>query len=269
MGDKVKKRKLNKKGIIVILLIISIVILLLVFSKSDKDKRTIKVKNENKDKVVHNESDYQLRDGEEIVGTTNKGYTITVLDGVTYVDGVLIANKTYPLPSTYQPKTPYKEITSDYIYGGDYIEDYVMEAYLKMRDDASKQGLNLKITSGYRSYKVQVDLYDSYVNRDGKEAADTYSARAGYSEHQSGLCFDLNGTNDNFISTPEGKWLNDNAYKYGFVLRFPPDDTDYTGYMYEGWHFRYVGVELATKLYNNGDWISLEEYYGITSKYQD
>lgn len=220
------------------------------------------------EKVVKKEQ-YNLRDGEEIIGKSDKGYVITKLDGITYVDGVLIVNKTYPLPATYKPKSPYKEITSDFLYGGDYIEDYVMEAYLKMETDAKGEGLTLKITSGYRSYNVQVDLYNEYKKRDGKEAADTYSARAGYSEHQSGLCFDLNGTNKDFISTKEGKWLNDNAYKYGFILRFPPDSTDYTGYMYEGWHFRYVGVDLATKLYNNGNWISLEEYYGITSKYSD
>ena len=181
----------------------------------------------------------------------------------------MIVNKSYPLPSSYQPQNPYKEITSDYLYGGDYIEKDVMEAYLKMQADAVKEGLNLKISSGYRSYKVQVELYNNYVSRDGKEAADKYSARPGYSEHQSGLCFDLNGTNAHFIETKEGKWLNDNCYKYGFVLRFPSGSEDKTGYMYEGWHFRYVGKELATKLYNNGQWISIEEYYGLTSVYSD
>ena len=138
-----------------------------------------------------------------------------------------------------------------------------------MKEDASKDGVTLKITSGYRSYDVQVDLYNEYKKRDGQKAADTYSARPGHSEHQSGLSFDLNGTNDKFIETKEGKWLNDNCYKYGFILRFPDGATNYTGYMYEGWHFRYVGNDLAVKLYNNGNWITLEDYFGIDSEYKD
>jgi len=272
-----KKRKLNKKGkilIFIIFIIISIIIYHII-DKYDNNIPTndnIKSQNNVLDKISKNTKiidDKNLRDGEEVIGTTDKGFKITKLNDVTYIDGVLIVNKTYGLPSTYEPINPYKEITNDYLYGADYIEDYVMNEYLKMNEDAKKEGINLKITSGYRSYNVQVDLYNEYKKRDGKEAADKYSARAGHSEHQSGLCFDLNGTNEKFIETKEGKWLNDNAYKYGFALRFPEGATKYTGYIYEGWHFRYVGVDLATKLYNDGNWISLEEYFGITSEYQD
>ena len=100
-------------------------------------------------------------------------------------------------------------------------------------------------------------------------AADTYSSRPGNSEHQTGLCFDLNSIEDSFQYTSEGKWVNDNCYKYGFCIRFPKGKDAYTGYQYESWHLRYVGTELAEKLYNNGDWISLEEYFGITSEYPD
>ena len=274
-----KRRRLNKRGIALLIIVIAIPLLILlstVFKKEDKkEDKKIEIKNDSEDKIVHNEEvvsdevEYDLREGEEVIGKSDKGFLITKLNDVYYVDGVLIVNKTYPLPKTYKPVSPYKEITKDYLFGGDYIEDYVMDSYLNMLEDAKKEELSLKITSGYRSYSVQEELYNNYANRDGKEAADTYSARAGYSEHQSGLCFDLNGTNRNFIETKEGKWLNDNCYKYGFTLRFPDGKSDYTGYMYEGWHFRYVGVELATILYNNGDWISLEEYYGITSKYEN
>lgn len=276
---KKNKRKLNTRGklFLFIFIVIILLILFLIFkskSKEEKDNQDIQVDNQVKDKDISNDKkedviEYNLREGEEIVGKTDKGFIITILNDVYYIDGILMVNKSYPLPSNYKPVNPYKEITKDYLYGGDYIEDYVMNAYLEMKNDALKEGISLKITSGYRSYSVQEELYDSYKQRDGKEAADTYSARAGYSEHQSGLCFDLNGTNRNFINTKEGKWLNDNCYKYGFTLRFPEGKEEYTGYMYEGWHFRYVGVELATKLYNNGDWISLEEYYGISSKYSE
>ena len=127
--------------------------------------------------------------------------------------------------------------------------------------------LNLFISSGFRSFERQQELYTMYTSKDGQEMADIYSARPGHSEHQSGLCFDLNGTNSNFLETETGKWVNENAYKYGFILRYPKDKQSYTGYNFEAWHFRYVGVSLATTLYNNGNWISLEEYLGIDSKY--
>lgn len=276
---KKKKRKLNKKGKTILFIIFTIIIIIcfLAFkpkTKDEQENKQLEVDNQVNVKDITNDKkqeviDYKLREGEEIVDKTDKGFIITKLNDVYYVDGILIVNKSYPLPSNYKPVSPYKEITKDYLYGGDYIEDYVMDAYLKMKNDAEREGISLKITSGYRSYSVQEELYESYKQRDGKDAADTYSARAGYSEHQSGLCFDLNGTNRNFINTKEGKWLNDNCYKYGFTLRFPEGKEEYTGYMYEGWHFRYVGVELATKLYNNGNWISLEEYYGIESRYNN
>lgn len=276
-----KKRKLNKKGKTLLIFLIFIIVLLLFLNFKPKSENKI-IKETKEEKIIKTDKkveepipkeepidEYKLRDGEEIIGKSEKGYTITKLNDVYYVDGVLIVNKTYALPKTYKPVSPYTEITKDYLYGGDYIEDFVMNEYLKMKEDAKEEGITLTITSGYRSYSVQEELYSSYVKRDGKEAADTYSARAGHSEHQSGLCFDLNGTNKNFINTKEGKWLNDNCYKYGFALRFPEGKEEYTGYMYEGWHFRYVGVDLATKLYNNGNWISLEEYFGLSSKYSD
>ena len=137
-----------------------------------------------------------------------------------------------------------------------------------MRSDAAALGLNLWVQSGYRSYERQEYLYNNYVARDGKTAADTYSARPGHSEHQSGYAFDLNTITDAFANTKEGKWVDDNAYKYGFVIRYPKGKEGATGYKYESWHLRYVGKDLAEKLYNNGDWISMEEYFGIDSQYK-
>lgn len=102
---------------------------------------------------------------------------------------------------------------------------------------------------------------------DGKEKADTYSARAGYSEHQTGLAIDVNTVDMTFDNTDESNWLSNNCYKYGFVIRYPKDKESITGYMYEPWHIRYVGKDLASKLYNNGNPITFEEYYGIDSKY--
>lgn len=183
--------------------------------------------------------------------TTSKGFKGVTKNGVTYIDGYLIVNKTYTLPSSY----------------GNGLTNATTEAFNKMQAAAKVDGLNIYISSGFRSYSYQKTLYNNYVNRDGVTAADTYSARAGHSEHQSGLAFDVNTINDSFANTEEGKWLNDNCYKYGFILRYPNGKSDETGYQYEPWHFRYVGVELAEKLYNNGNWITVEDYFGITSKY--
>lgn len=182
---------------------------------------------------------------------TSKGFVAKVVDGVTYIDGVLIVNKTYSLPEEY----------------GSGLTTNTTNAFNSMQKDASKEGLNLYISSGYRSYYTQKTLYNNYVARDGVANADTYSARAGHSEHQTGLAFDLNTIDESFANTKEGKWVSNNCYKYGLILRYPKGKENITGYMYESWHLRYVGVELATKLYNNGNWITLEEYYGIDSKY--
>lgn len=191
-------------------------------------------------------------------GTTSKGYTIEKKNGLYYIKGLLIANKTYDLPSTYNPGGLLPEFNT---------------ALNKMKSDYDKQGFtgkyaSLEVVSGFRSYQKQVNLYNRYVARDGKAAADRYSARPGYSEHQTGLAADLVEISDSFGDTKAGKWLANNCWKYGFILRYPKGKEDKTGYMYESWHFRYIGdVDMAKEMYNNGNWISLEEYLGITSKY--
>lgn len=185
-----------------------------------------------------------------VVGYTGKGYVITEKDGITYVDGILIANKTYSLPESYNP--------------GDLLGDCA-SAFSEMKSAAAKEGLNIWIASGFRSYELQASLYNRYCDRDGKEAADRYSARPGHSEHQSGLAIDLNEITSAFADTKEGKWIAENCHKYGFILRYMKEKEAQTGYMYEPWHIRYVGVDTATAIYNSG--LCLEEYYGITSAY--
>lgn len=174
-------------------------------------------------------------------------------DGITYVDGIMIANKTYSLPKTYNP-------------GG--LTDEFMDAFYEMQGAASLDGISLFVASGFRDYDYQVELYDAYVKRDGKQAADTYSARPGHSEHQTGLAADINAADSSFEDTPEAIWLDKNCYKYGFVIRFPKGKEAYTGYKYEPWHLRYVGKEIAKKIHDAGG-ISLEEYYNFTSVYKD
>jgi D-alanyl-D-alanine carboxypeptidase len=134
---------------------------------------------------------------------------------------------------------------------------------------ATKDGLNLMLSSGYRSYTYQVNLYNDYVSTQGQVTADTQSARPGYSEHQTGLAVDVEPTSKNceveacFGDTPEGKWVAANAYKYGFIVRYQADNQAITGYEPEPWHIRYIGVSLATELHNTGV-TSLEQFFGVS-----
>jgi D-alanyl-D-alanine carboxypeptidase len=168
-----------------------------------------------------------------------------------YVNGILIANKTYALPADYSPGE----------------QSIARNAFNDMQTAAKADNVKLWIKSGFRSYSYQKQLYDNYVSRDGKEKADTYSARPGHSEHQTGLAFDINtaSSSDNFQNTKEGKWLAKNAHKFGFILRYQEGKMDITGYKYEPWHFRYVGSDVAAAVYSSGK--TLEEYLGITSAY--
>ena len=141
-------------------------------------------------------------------------------------------------------------------------------AFEKMATAARAQGIELVAFSGFRSYEYQTTLYLNYVTRDGQEKADRYSARPGYSEHQSGLAFDIGekGREDlwltsEFGETEAGKWLVANAHEYGFILRYPEGKEDITGFMYESWHFRYLEGDLATKVFKSG--VTLEEYLNI------
>ena len=191
-------------------------------------------------------------------GTTSKGYKIEVKNGITYVDGYLIANKTYSLPKSYNPGS----LTSK-------TKEAANEMFAAYKDDSGKK---MWAQSGFRSYETQESIYNRYVKRDGQAGADRYSARPGHSEHQTGLAFDVCVTgyaciSSGFNDTVPAKWLAKNAHKYGFILRYPKGKESITGYKHESWHFRYVGKDLAQKLYNDGNWITMEEYFGITSKY--
>ena len=154
-------------------------------------------------------------------------------------------------------------ITGIYARDKAQLVDVAYDNFVKMADAARLENLTIKVTTGYRSYNFQSTLYNNYVKADGVKNADTYSARPGYSEHQLGYSADLtnakNVSFDNFENTDEYKWLQENAYKYGFIMRYPKDKEYITGYMFESWHYRYVGVETATYIYENN--ITYEEYY--------
>lgn len=127
---------------------------------------------------------------------------------------------------------------------------------------AAEADFHYVVTSGYRSYQTQSNLYNGYIASNGFAWAETWSARPGFSEHQTGLAMDIVaiGTNfDTFGGTPACAWLAENAHRFGFILRFPAGKEHITGYSYESWHYRYLGVELATKVKNSG--LTYDQYY--------
>ena len=138
----------------------------------------------------------------------------------------------------------------------------VLSAFKNMWSAAKKQDLTLIVNSSYRDYKSQEEVWNYYDDLRGEEYADSIAARAGYSEHQTGLALDIityGANKNNFEKTDEFKWLEKNAHKYGFILRYPKGKEDITGYAYESWHYRYVGIETATEIYNKK--ITYDEYY--------
>ncbi len=174
---------------------------------------------------------------------------------------LMLVNKFNYLDENYAPNDIVK-VSMQFAYGDNEIKKEVYEKFRSMYNDAKKEGLYLIITSSYRDYNFQKELWDSYANQKGDEWADSVSARAGYSEHQTGYTLDIvtyNANMSSFEKTDEFKWLQDNAYKYGFILRYPKDKEDITGYSYESWHYRYVGKDVATKIKKLG--ITFDEYY--------
>lgn len=175
-------------------------------------------------------------------------------NGVTYVNDILIVNKKIGLPADFNPGE----------------NRYARMKLNQMIKDAKKDKQSLVVRSGYRSYQMQDKLYKEYKAQDAN--ADKYSARPGHSEHQTGLAFDIGSVESardftiSFGDTTEGEWLAQNAHKYGFIIRYPEGKTHITGYQYEPWHVRYVGVKIAQEILNKK--ITLEEYIGLYPKDQ-
>ena len=171
-------------------------------------------------------------------------------DGVLRIDGHVVVNKSFALPATFGP--------------GD-LDPALVAAFQAMQAEAAAAGFSLWILSGYRSHAHQTDNYTQRVAEVGQETADRGMARPGHSEHQTGLAIDVNSLSTSFGSTPTGQWVAQNAYRFGFVVRYPDGKEAVTGFKYEPWHLRYLGVELATELTASG--LTLEEYYRLPSAY--
>ncbi|MDD6879273.1 MAG: M15 family metallopeptidase [bacterium] len=220
------------------------------FYKEYNKERYIEYKKRNS-----NKSNYTIIN-EVNIGIYRPFYNNTALSNnidTTYV----LVNKYNYLNKEY---TPNNLVNIDYTS----MQEVASIAFNNLKKEALKSKLNIVAISGYRSYSYQSKIYNSYVKLDGIQNADTYSARPGYSEHQTGLAVDVsNGIlpYTDFEKTAEYKWMIDNAYKYGFILRYPKEKEYITGYTFESWHYRYVGIEISSYMKKHD--ITFEEYYAM------
>ena len=240
-------------------------------SKLDKldniDKKINYFRDENIDRYIAYKEENPDLDIKKVIINVNIGLDKKVYDDAVPATNLnknnVLVNKYNYLDKDYVPKN-LEKISTVYALSNMKLVENAKEAYEEMAKDASKSKLKLVILSSYRSYDYQVDLYNRYAKKDGKEKADTYSGTPGFSEHQTGLAFDIyNGktTYTKFESTKEFDWMQENAYKYGFILRFPKGKELETGYQYESWHYRYVGKDIAKEIYDKD--ICFEEYMAM------
>lgn len=191
----------------------------------------------------------------------NKDHYTDVKKTDTSKDELILVNKYNQLPKDYAPED-LTDISVQYCYGDNEVSNEVYQKYISMYNAAKEEDLYLIITSAFRDYEFQDQLWNQYAKSQGEEWADSVAARAGHSEHQTGLTLDIvtyNSNMNDFENTDEFKWLQKHAHEYGFIMRYPKDKEDITGYDYESWHYRYVGVETATKIHELG--ITYDEYY--------
>ncbi len=291
-----RKKKLKTKNFLVFIIIIILIITSIIYgiNKSKNNNTNSKEQNkiENKDKVNNTKELTELEKAkkdlayykdeyedaykeyreknkdlsiEKVITNVNIGlnydyYTHTKATKDLNTNTILV-NKYNYLTEDYVPEN-LQTVDKKYSSKALQLVDYAKEAFEELSEAASKENYTVLAMSSYRSYQYQYNLYNRYVSTDGVEAADTYSARPGYSEHQTGLAVDVyNGKEDftNFEKTKEYNWMQDNAYKFGFILRFPKDKILETGYQYESWHYRYVGKEIAKYIHDNN--LCFEEYY--------
>jgi len=189
---------------------------------------------------------------EEVKEATGYSEAVELPEQPAVVNGILLVNKQNPLPSDYAPG----------------VDPEAKNAFEEMRAEALKSEIDLIAFSTFRDFNRQTELYEGYVAKDGQEKADRYSARPGFSEHQTGLAFDIGESSKeehwasaSFGDTEAGKWVAANAHRYGFILRYPEGKEQLTGYMHESWHFRYVGNDVAKEIYEAD--ITLEEYLEV------
>lgn len=288
--------KNNKKNIKKIILILTLVIILpislvsclnfeaKVDGEQDKDNKgndntnisdkIIKDDSDDNEKACDNDNDPDMKDKDN---EDNKDGEIKVVESyldennfITNQDSIeVVVNKQRNLKEDYVPDDLVKITDVPTCLASpevNQLRKVAAEALTKLVE-AAKEEINIQLyaRSGYRSYSTQRALYDGYVKNHGQEEADTFSAKPGQSEHQTGLAMDITSDSVNlalseeFGDTVEGKWVSENAHRFGFIVRYQKGKEDITGYMYEPWHIRYLGVDLATKVYESGK--TLEQYF--------
>lgn len=238
------------------------------------------VNEEPAEKPTEDPSDKPEEPAEEPIGESNEPETpvedptaenpsqdIVIVENPEAID--VLVNRTSNLSDTYVPGDLVKLTDVPTVLSNPEVNQLREAAYEALKElftaADEEKSYDLYARSGYRSYNTQVSLYSSYVTNHGQAAADTFSAKAGQSEHQTGLAMDITceamnfQLDDTFGETEEGKWVSENAHRFGFIIRYPKGKEDITGYMYEPWHVRYLGVELATDVYESG--LTLEEYF--------
>lgn len=181
----------------------------------------------------------------------------------------VIVNKKYGLPASFTPEliVPKVRLRLSAKEEQMQINKTSEPAFVELFTSAQNDGVTLVFGSGYRSGSTQKQFYESYKVRDGQKLADTYSARPGHSEHQTGFSADIDSPNGIchleicWETTPEGQWIKNNAHKFGFIIRYPKDKQNITGYQYEPWHIRFVGKELAQEIHQSN--LTLEEFFNL------
>lgn len=222
---------------------------------------------ENLDKYLDYKKSNKETDNTKIVSIINTEANIDWMDNERETDTskeeLMLVNRMYGLDSKYTPEDIIT-IPIKYAYSGIKIKNSILDSIISLIDAAKEEGYTFVVSYGYRTYKEQKKLYDSYANSYGKASADEYVARPGHSEYETGLSFDLEPYKDmskvkNIKELEEYSWLRDNAHKYGFIFRFESDKEYLTGFSEDPWRLRYVGVDAAEMMYNEK--ICFEEYY--------
>jgi len=194
------------------------------------------------------------------IGLDHKHYTNTKVTPYPNKSYILV-NKYISLPNNYIPNN-LDNLDTSYSRSGMKLVKNAKDMLEKMVEQAKNDGYTIRVMSSYRNYDYQVKLYNEYKRADGEEEADKYSARPGFSEHQTGLCIDIDDgikPYTSFAKSESYKWMQNNSYKYGFIERYPQDKEQITGYNYEAWHYRYVGKNIAKYIHDNN--ITFDEYY--------
>ena len=259
-ANKQKKKKHSGVSVLFLAFLAIAAIVLFVWVKPAKEAK-IAEKTQQQEEQIPGAEGYESEsetepEAEEPVSTVDKSQ-------------ILLVNKTHPLGEDYVPSDL---VTVEHCVDGVGTKETrtmcaeAAEALEKLIAGAADAGYEIAMRTGFRSYEYQQNLFASYASRNGEEAANKYSAKAGESEHQSGLCCDVSSPSVgwqlsyDYGKTEEGKWLSEHAAEYGFIVRYLEGKEDITGYNYEPWHIRYVGVDAAMEIYEAG--LTLEEYLG-------